>query len=955
MSHPTSVFSPERGMISIRGAREHNLKDVDLDLPRGQFIVFSGVSGSGKSSLAFDTLFAEGQRRYVESLSAYARQFLGQMEKPRVTSLKGLSPTIAIEQKTALRNPRSTVGTITEILDYLRVLYARAGTQRCHRCHALVVRTSAAEIVAEILLLPVGTRFQLLAPVARRIQDDIHPLFERLRQGGFSRVRIDGDLYRMEDLPALDRRKSHDIDLVVDRLVVQDDVRSRLTDSVETCLRHGEGFLVLDVVGQAERTFCEKLACAQCGVPVPELSPQLFSFNHPLGMCPECNGLGTRMEPDLSLMIPNPEKSPLEGAVVVLGDVSKEQSYTGRMLAAVGEEFGFAMDRPWREIKAEHQHLILYGTGERKVTFAMNEERGEGTFSQPWEGVIPTLLRRLKETRSEDQRTRYLQYLSTAECGSCKGGRLRPEATAVSLTDQAGQPTSLPDLLNLPLTAVRTLLDTWQPGGARAQISRDLRRELGSRLSFLIDVGVGYLTLSRPGPSLSGGEAQRIRLASQLGSELTGVLYVLDEPSIGLHPRDTGRLLATLTRLRDGGNTVLVVEHDEATLKIADFVVDFGPGAGRSGGEVLYAGDLPGLLQCERSLTGAYLAGRMEITLPRERRRGSGQVLEIQGAHLHNLKHVNVSFPLGTLIAVTGVSGAGKSSLIRGIVAPLLAHHLNGAREKANHFNHVAGLQYLDKVIEVDQSPIGRSPRSNPATYTGAFDLIRTLFAESKEARLRGFGPERFSFNAKGGRCEVCLGEGAKKVEMHFLADVFVTCDVCGGRRFNEATLEIQFKGHSIADVLEMPIVEAYALFRNFPRLGDILDCLRQVGLGYLCLGQSATTLSGGEAQRLKLAKELSRPQTGRTFYILDEPTTGLHPDDIRKLLEILQSLVERGNTVLVVEHEIHLIKAADHVIDLGPEGGGAGGYIVACGTPEEVARVPSSFTGQILREVLAR
>jgi excinuclease ABC subunit A len=973
---------PKREFIDVRGAAEHNLKRIDVRIPKQRLVVFTGPSGSGKSSLAFDTIYAEGQRRYVESLSAYARQFLGQMEKPRYDHIRGLSPTISIEQKAASNNPRSTVGTITEILDYLRVLWARVGVQHCHVCGRPVERLSAAEVAGRLARLPAGTRFLLLARLVDNRKGEYRELLGEAIREGFGRFRIDGEIVRDDELPVLDKKRKHTIDVVVDRLKVPEgrDPRfaARLADSVETALRKGGGRLLCSVVGGEEHLYSEHLHCTHCDIGFPELTPQSFSFNSPLGMCPDCNGLGTRPEMDPALVVPDPSKSIREGAIVPWAKVlEREDSWTGSLLHAVARSYGIDFDRPWSRLPKRHRELLLQGSKGERVATKVKFATGRIEFQRSFEGVLPELYRRFRQTKSEGMRRWYMRFLSEAECRTCAGRRLRPESCAVRVQagglrrparseakpseaglgrrqaafGQAGE--TLPDLTARTIADTRAFVDGLDLGATGRAIAGELLKEIRGRLGFLLDVGLGYLTLDRPGPSLSGGESQRIRLASQIGSELTGVLYVLDEPSIGLHQRDNDRLLATLRRLRDAGNTVIVVEHDQETIESADWVLDFGPGAGIQGGEIVFAGTPARMQRSARSLTGRYLSGRERIETPRVRRRGSGRRLRVVGASEHNLKRVDASFPLETLVAVTGVSGAGKSTLVNGILYPALRRALHGSAEAPGAHRRLEGVEHVDKVIDIDQRPIGRTPRSNPATYTKIFDEIRSVFAQTAEARAYGYKPGRFSFNVKGGRCEACEGDGVRRIEMHFLPDVFVPCEVCRGRRFNDATLRVHFKGLDIARVLDLSVREALEVFANQPRVRSGLETLADVGLDYVKLGQPSPTLSGGEAQRIKLARELSKTATGRTVYILDEPTTGLHFDDLRKLLGVLDRLVEQGNTVIVIEHNLDVIRCADHVLDLGPEGGDAGGRIVAKGTPEEVAKCEASFTGRYLKRVL--
>jgi excinuclease ABC subunit A len=939
----------EPHFVIVRGAREHNLHIDELAIPKRQLVVFTGVSGSGKSSLAFDTLYAEGQRRYVESLSSYARQFLGQLEKPKYDQIRGLSPTIAIEQKSASSNPRSTVGTVTEIYDYLRVLYARAGEQRCHLCGGEVAARSAGEIVAELLTLPAKTKVTLLAPKADNRKGEFREVFEEARQAGFVRVRVDGVVRRLDEVTGLDKKKKHTVQIVVDRLSLDAAERARLSDSIETALRAGGGTLLVAVEGEEhERAYSEERACPSCGVGLPELSPQSFSFNSPLGMCVDCNGLGSKLEVDPELVVPDPELSIAEGAIEPWGErFAREEGWTTRIAAALEREMGIPLKKPWKQLTPRQREIVLYGTGERRVQVRWSGKHGAGAWALRFEGVANNIKRRWHDTRSEWMREWLAKYFREQLCRACRGRRLRPESRAVFL---AGK--SIVDVTALSVAEAERHFAALPLTGARAQIAAEILKEVRTRLGFLLNVGLEYLTLDRMAGSLSGGEAQRIRLASQLGSELSGVMYVLDEPSIGLHQRDNLRLIATLRRLRDLGNSVIVVEHDHETIESADHVIDFGPGAGRQGGHVVAAGSPEDIRANPASLTGRYLAGSERIEVPATRRPPTG-FLTLRGAREHNLRNIDVAFPLGVLVAITGVSGAGKSSLINGILHPSLRRKLYGGSDPVGAFDRLEGVDLIDKVVDIDQKPIGRTPRSNPATYTKAFDHIRELYAQTPEAKAFGFAPGRFSFNVKGGRCEACEGDGVKTVEMHFLADVHVTCEVCRGRRYNDATLRVQWKGRDIAQLLDTSVAEALSLFEHHRQLSHILRTLDDVGLGYIALGQSATTLSGGEAQRVKLSRELAKRDTGRTLYLLDEPTTGLHFDDVRRLLAVLQRLVAAGNTVLVIEHNLDVIKTADYVIDLGPEGGAAGGEVVAAGTPEEVARAARSYTGQFLGELL--
>jgi len=939
----------EPNFVIVRGAREHNLHIDELSIPKRQLVVFTGVSGSGKSSLAFDTLYAEGQRRYVESLSSYARQFLGQLEKPKYDQIRGLSPTIAIEQKSASSNPRSTVGTVTEIYDYLRVLYARAGEQRCHLCGGEVAARSAGEIVGELLTLPAKTKVTLLAPKADNRKGEFREVFDEARKAGFVRVRVDGVVRRLEEVAALDKKKKHTVQIVVDRLALDHADRARLSDSIETALRAGGGTLLAAVEGEEkERAYSEERACPNCGVGLPELSPQSFSFNSPLGMCVDCNGLGSTLEIDPDLVVPNGDLSIAEGAIEPWGErFAREEGWTTRIAAALEKEMGIPLKKPWKQLTPRQREIVLFGTGEKRVQVSWTGKHGGGSWALRFEGVANNIKRRWRDTHSEMMRQWLGKYFREQLCRACKGKRLRPESRAVFLGDK-----SIVDVTAQTVGEAEKYFRELPLTGSRAQIAAEILKEVRTRLGFLLNVGLDYLTLDRVASSLSGGEAQRIRLASQLGSELSGVMYVLDEPSIGLHQRDNLRLIATLRRLRDLGNSVIVVEHDAETIESADYVVDFGPGAGRQGGHVVAAGTPKEIAANKNSLTGRYMAGTMRIEVPDTRRKPKG-FITLRGAREHNLRNLDVEFPLGVFLAITGVSGAGKSSLINGILHPALRRKLYGGMEQVGAFSKLEGIDQIDKVVDIDQKPIGRTPRSNPATYTKCFDHIRELYAGTAEAKTFGFGPGRFSFNVKGGRCEACEGDGVKTVEMHFLADVHVTCEVCRGRRYNDATLRVKWKGLDIAEMLETSVSEAVALFENHRQLSHILRTLDDVGLGYIALGQSATTLSGGEAQRVKLSRELAKRDTGRTLYLLDEPTTGLHFDDVRRLLSVLDRLVAAGNSVLVIEHNLDVIKTADYVIDLGPEGGAAGGEVIAAGTPEEVAANARSYTGQFLAQIL--
>jgi excinuclease ABC subunit A len=940
--------------LLVQGAREHNLRNVDIDLPRDSLIVFTGLSGSGKSSLAFDTIFAEGQRRYVESLSAYARQFLGQMDKPDVDFIEGLSPAVSIDQKSTNRNPRSTVGTITEVYDYLRLLFARAGTQHCPVCGEQVSRQTPQQIVDRLLELPEGTRYQVLAPVVRGRKGEYADLFAELQSKGFARARVDGEVVQLTERPTLEKKLKHTIEVVVDRLVAREGVQRRLTDSVETALGLAGGLVVVELVDAEaddparERRFSEHRACPNDHqLALDEIEPRTFSFNAPYGACPECTGIGSRLEVDPDLVIPDEEATLAQGAVAPWAQTSSD--YFQRVLTALAGELGFSMETPWRALPERAREAILFGQNHKVHVRYKNRWGRERQYSTGFEGVVTFIERRHAETESDWSKERYEAYMREVPCPVCDGARLRPEVLAVRVGGM-----SIAEVCRLPLREARGFLDGLELGERERAIAAQVLKEIDARLGFLLDVGLDYLSLERPAATLSGGEAQRIRLATQIGSGLVGVLYVLDEPSIGLHQRDNRRLVDTLTRLRDLGNTLIVVEHDEDTIRAADWIVDIGPGAGEHGGRVVHSGDFDGLLTAPESVTGAYLAGRREIPMPPVRRgQDPERRLTVVGAREHNLQGIDVSFPLGNLVAVTGVSGSGKSTLVNAILYTVLANELNNARQVPGRHTRVTGLDHLDKVVHVDQGPIGRTPRSNAATYTGVWDHVRRLFAETTEAKVRGYLPGRFSFNVKGGRCEACSGDGTLKIEMNFLPDVYVPCEVCHGARYNRETLEVHFKGKTVADVLNMPIEEAAEFFAAVPAISRHLKTLVDVGLGYVRLGQPAPTLSGGEAQRVKLASELQKRSSGRTVYVLDEPTTGLHFEDIRKLLAVLQSLVDKGNSVIVIEHNLDVIKNADWIVDMGPEGGSGGGLVVAEGTPEHVATVEASHTGRFLAEVL--
>ncbi len=940
--------------LVIRGAREHNLKDISLDLPRDALIVFTGLSGSGKSSLAFDTIFAEGQRRYVESLSAYARQFLGQLDKPDVDFIEGLSPAVSIDQKSTSRNPRSTVGTITEVYDYLRLLWSRAGRPHCPKCGKPIARQSPQQIVDRVLEMPEGTRFQVLAPVVRGRKGEYADLFRELQTKGYSRARVDGTVVSLAEPPKLKKQEKHTIEVVIDRLAAKSSAKRRLTDSVETALGLGGGLVILDFVdlpdddAHRERVFSEHLACLDDDLSFEELEPRSFSFNSPYGACPECTGLGTRMEVDPELIIPNDELSLADGAVAPWA-IGQSADYFLRLLNALADTLGFDVDTPYRKLPKRAKDAVLHGLDYEVHVKYRNRYGRERAYYTGFEGAIPFVHRRHTETESEWSRERYEGYMREVPCPACGGARLKPEVLAVTVGGR-----SIADVCRLPIREADAFLRELELSDRERQIAERVVKEIHARMGFLLDVGLDYLSLDRASGTLSGGEAQRIRLATQIGSGLVGVLYVLDEPSIGLHQRDNRRLIETLTRLRDLGNTLIVVEHDEDTIRTADWIVDIGPGAGEHGGQVVVSGSVQDLLASPDSLTGAYLSGRRTIPLPAERRVPTvGRELVVHGAREHNLRDVDATFPLGCFVAVTGVSGSGKSTLVNDILYTVLANKLNGARQVPGRHRSISGLQHLDKVVHVDQSPIGRTPRSNPATYTGVFDHMRRLFAETTEAKIRGYLPGRFSFNVKGGRCEACSGDGTIKIEMNFLPDVYVPCEVCHGARYNRETLEVHFKGKTISEVLDMPIEEAAEFFQAVPAIARHLRTLNDVGLGYVRLGQPAPTLSGGEAQRVKLASELQKRSTGRTVYVLDEPTTGLHFEDIRKLLGVLTRLVEQGNTVIVIEHNLDVIKTADWVIDMGPEGGSGGGEVIAYGSPEALAAHPTSYTGQFLRRVL--
>ncbi len=939
-----------RDEIVIRGAREHNLKNLNLTIPRDKLIVFTGLSGSGKSSLAFDTIYAEGQRRYVESLSSYARQFLGQMEKPDVDTIEGLSPAISIDQKSTSNNPRSTVGTVTEIHDYLRLLYARIGIPHCPKCGRVIRRQTVDEVVEQVMAFGEGARVQIIAPAVRGRKGEHVKLLEQIQRDGYVRVKVDGEIYDIADVPKLDKKLKHTIDVIVDRIVVRAGAESRLAGSLETAFVFGAGLAKVEHNGE-EQLFSENYACPDCGVSIEELTPRMFSFNNPYGACPTCSGLGALMKIDPALIVPNGELSLRQGAINVTGwQSSNTASIAGMYLAALGEKYGFDMDTPFNKLSEQARHAILYGTGNERIHIEYRREFGEGSYDSPFEGVIPNLERRYKETQSDYMKHEIEEYMANIPCPDCKGKRLKSESLAVTVGGM-----NIAQLSDMTVRHAREKLSALTLNKTEEMIAGRILKEIDSRLGFLISVGLDYLTLSRAAGTLSGGEAQRIRLATQIGSSLVGVLYILDEPSIGLHQRDNAKLIDTLKGMRDIGNTLIVVEHDEETMLSADYIVDIGPGPGEHGGEVVFAGTPEEIMTDEKSITGKYLSGREYIAVPARRREIGENWLQIRGARANNLKNVNVDIPLGVFTCVTGVSGSGKSSLVNEVLKKTLLRDLNRARTRPGEHDEILGIDKLDKIIDIDQSPIGRTPRSNPATYTGLFDLIRDVFAQTPDAKMRGYTNGRFSFNVKGGRCEACRGDGILKIEMHFLPDIYVPCEVCGGKRYNRETLEVKYKGKTIADVLDMTVEEALKFFAPLPKLARKLQTLYDVGLGYIRLGQSSTTLSGGEAQRVKLATELARRDTGRTLYVLDEPTTGLHTDDVKRLIAILQRLCDGGSTVVVIEHNLDVIKTADYIIDLGPEGGDMGGTIVCTGTPEQVAQNKKSYTGIYLKPMLEK
>lgn len=936
-----------KDQIIVKGARQHNLKNITVEIPRDKLVVITGLSGSGKSSLAFDTIYAEGQRRYVESLSAYARQFLGQMDKPDVDYIEGLSPAISIDQKTTSRNPRSTVGTVTEIYDYLRLLFARIGEPHCPKCGKLIERQTVQQIVDHVLAMPQGTRFMVMAPLVRGRKGEHAKIMDQMRKAGYVRIFVDGEVRTLDEEIKLEKNKKHSLSVVIDRLAVRDGITQRLTDSVETALKLAEGLVEINVIGGETQMYSENFACSDCGISLPEIEPRLFSFNNPMGACPACTGLGMNMELDKSLIIPDGSKTFAEGVIAALS--TNQEAYHMKQLAAVLTHYGYSLDTVWNDLPKDMQEILWYGSGEQKFSFMYENLQGEvKKHTTPFEGIIPLLRRRHREAFSERMRLDIESFMTSTPCPVCHGARLKAEVLSILVGGK-----NICEVTALTVRDAINFFETLNLTERQQFIARQILKEILARLRFLNDVGLDYLTLDRAAGTLSGGEAQRIRLATQIGSGLVGVLYILDEPSIGLHQRDNSKLLATLQHLRDLGNTLLVVEHDEETMYAADQIIDIGPGAGEHGGNVVAQGTAEEIKLVENSVTGQYLSGRKFIPVPKKRRECDGRYIEIIGAKANNLKNIDVKIPLGVFTVVTGVSGSGKSTLINDILYNALAAKLHGARLRPSEHKEIRGLENIDKIINIDQSPIGRTPRSNPATYTGVFDFIRELFSQTNEAKMRGYKPGRFSFNVKGGRCEACRGDGMNKIEMNFLPDVYVPCEVCHGARYNRDTLEVHYKGKSIAEVLDMTVTEACEFFKNLPRIARKLQVLEDVGLGYIHLGQAATTLSGGEAQRVKLATELSRRSTGKTLYILDEPTTGLHIADVHKLLDVLQRLVEAGDSVVVIEHNLDVIKTADYLIDLGPEGGDKGGTLVACGTPEELAKVKKSYTGQYVKQVL--
>ncbi len=936
--------------IIIKGAKEHNLKDINIEIPRDKLVVITGLSGSGKSSLAFDTLYAEGQRRYVESLSSYARQFLGLMEKPDVESIEGLSPAISIDQKTTSRNPRSTVGTVTEIYDYIRLLYARIGVPYCPNCGKKIEKQTIDQIIDSVMSLEEGTRIQVLAPVVRGKKGEYTKLLQDFQKEGFVRVRVDGEVYELTDDIEIDRKKKHNIELVVDRLVVKEEIRTRLTESVETALKYANNLVVIDIPGDKEILYSQNYACPDCNISIEELTPRMFSFNNPFGACPTCTGIGYLMKMDEDLIVPDKNKTLYDGIKAFGASTMKKGDTMAKMyFESIAKHYGVEIkDVPIKKLPRWFLEKILYGTGDEAIDFEYTSYAGTRKFTSPFEGVLPTLDRRYNETKSQGMRDFYEMYMSESACQTCHGARLKKESLSVKVGDK-----NINELTDMSIDKIKDFLNTLQLNNKDKMIADQILKELNKRLQFLLDVGLEYLTLSRSAGSLSGGEAQRIRLATQIGSGLTGVLYILDEPSIGLHQRDNEKLLATLRKLRDLGNTVLVVEHDEDTMYAADQIIDIGPGAGVHGGNVIAQGTAEEIKLVPESITGQYLSGKKQILVPKKRRKSNGKAIEVKGATEHNLKNINVKFPLGQFICVTGVSGSGKSTLVNEILYKTVAKEIYGSNEKPGKCKEIKGLENVDKIINIDQSPIGRTPRSNPATYTGVFDVIRDIFAATQEAKMRGYDKGRFSFNVAGGRCEACSGDGVLKIEMHFLPDIYVPCEVCKGKRYNRETLEVKYKGKTISDVLDMTVEEALKFFENIPKIKSKIQTLYDVGLGYIKLGQPSTTLSGGEAQRVKLATELSKKATGKTLYILDEPTTGLHIADVHKLVDILQRLVDTGNSIIVIEHNLDLIKTADYIIDLGPEGGEKGGQIIAVGTPEQITRNEQSYTGKFLKKYL--